>query len=206
MIIMMIVKDEIVPFIADVEELSVSWRHPKSYLGTTTLLGHCTWPISSIPWKWKKDLQSQTSSDPLWNWQFNWFLQGSLFRITWFCTLHWIFCLLSLRVLFNWWLVKSNYPHLKCFSTNYFWKNNEGKPSLASKKILKYFSFTLVNITTIWPRTIDLGEDVATLMENNKFTIMNNSHKHITRNATTTRNGDIRRENVLGQKKTKVVK
>jgi hypothetical protein len=51
-----------------------------------------------------------------------------------------------------------------------------------------------------------LGEDVATLMENNKFTIMNNSHKHITRNATTTRNGDIRRENVLGQKKTKVVK
>jgi hypothetical protein len=42
MIIMMIVKDEIVPFIADVENRMSLGRHSKSYLGTLTLLGHCT--------------------------------------------------------------------------------------------------------------------------------------------------------------------
>jgi hypothetical protein len=40
-------------------------------------------------------------------------------------------------------------------------------------------------------------------MENNEFTIMNNNHKDIMGNATTMGNGDIKRENVLNQKKPK---
>jgi hypothetical protein len=45
---------------------------------------------------------------------------------------------------------------------------------------------------------------MTTLMENNEFTIMNNIHKDIMRNATTTGNGDVRRENVFNQKKPKL--
>jgi len=100
-------------------------------------------------------------------------------------------------------LVKIGCPHLRGFPTNYFWKSNERKPSLAnedSETLFLHISKHYNNLT----KNNQFGEDMTTLMENNEFMIMNNSHKDVTKNATTMGNGDIKHKHVFNQKKPKL--
>jgi len=61
---MMAIKDEIVPFITNVEELNVSWRTLQELFENQNVVKtlYPTYKLHSM--KCKKDLQSQTSSNP----------------------------------------------------------------------------------------------------------------------------------------------